>query len=272
VLATTDTARAQALDYQSKAQPIETAPGEVRVTVAAPVYITLPAGVDFRFTAVSGASFAAGPQAADSIVSGFGTDLRTEPVETTLPLTFVTVIDSLGVQRRGVVFYAGPNQVNFLIPPATARGAARVVIGRGDSVVASANVEIVPVAPGLFSANGDGAGVAAAAATRIRADGSQNVEPVAQLSGERFVAAPVPAAAAGEQLYLTLYGTGLRAGGQFRVTVGGVEAQVAYAGAQGDFAGLDQVNVAVPQGVRGEVPIVITVDGVPSNAVTASIQ
>jgi hypothetical protein len=45
-------------------------------------------------------------------------------------------------------------------------------------------------------------------------------------------------------------------------------------GAQGDFAGLDQVNIQIPRSLagRGEVDLILTVDGVAANVVRISIK
>lgn len=52
------------------------------------------------------------------------------------------------------------------------------------------------------------------------------------------------------------------------------DAQVLLAGAQGDFVGLDQVNVGLSHILtgRGEIDVVLTVDGKVANAVKASIK
>lgn len=51
-------------------------------------------------------------------------------------------------------------------------------------------------------------------------------------------------------------------------------AEVLYAGPQGDFAGLNQINVRVPRSLagRGEVDIALTVDGQAANVVKVNIQ
>jgi uncharacterized protein (TIGR03437 family) len=78
-------------------------------------------------------------------------------------------------------------------------------------------------------------------------------------------------------LVLELYGTGIRGVSSLAgvaATIGGVPAAVAYAGAQPTFDGLDQVNLTVPRSLAGagEVPVVLTVDGVTANVVTVRIQ
>jgi uncharacterized protein (TIGR03437 family) len=67
-----------------------------------------------------------------------------------------------------------------------------------------------------------------------------------------------------------LYGTGLRgltSLANASATVGGQTAVVDYAGAQGAFVGLDQVNLTLPQSLRGQgtVPISLTLDGKTAN-------
>jgi uncharacterized protein (TIGR03437 family) len=57
-------------------------------------------------------------------------------------------------------------------------------------------------------------------------------------------------------------------------TIGGVPASVEYAGSQNGFVGLDQVNVRIPAGLkgRGEVDVVLLVDGQRSNTVKVNIK
>jgi uncharacterized protein (TIGR03437 family) len=76
---------------------------------------------------------------------------------------------------------------------------------------------------------------------------------------------------------LSLYGTGIRLRQSLsgvRVSVGGVDLPVIYAGAQGDAPGLDQVNLLLPRALagRGEVEVALTVDGRTANAVTIQIR
>ena len=61
---------------------------------------------------------------------------------------------------------------------------------------------------------------------------------------------------------------------QVAVTVGGQPAQVLYAGnAGGEVAGVVQLNVQLPAGVTGTVPVTVTIGTHPSQAtVTMSIQ
>jgi len=53
-----------------------------------------------------------------------------------------------------------------------------------------------------------------------------------------------------------------------------MNAMVGFAGAQGDFIALDQANVLIPRSLagRGEVDVVLTVDGRTTNVVKVSIK
>jgi uncharacterized protein (TIGR03437 family) len=75
-------------------------------------------------------------------------------------------------------------------------------------------------------------------------------------------------------LYLSLYGTGIRGGSAITVSIGGTAVPVTYAGAQGEFAGLDQINVRLSGSLRGkgEADLVLTVDGATANTVRIGIR
>lgn len=60
---------------------------------------------------------------------------------------------------------------------------------------------------------------------------------------------------------------------QLKVYVGGKESTIEYAGRSGCCSGVDQINIKVPEGVEGcFVPLVVSVNGVPSNFTTMSIN
>ena len=57
-------------------------------------------------------------------------------------------------------------------------------------------------------------------------------------------------------------------------TIGGTNADILFAGAQGNFTGLDQLNLAIPRSLagRGNVDVVVRVDGTNANAVTINVK
>jgi uncharacterized protein (TIGR03437 family) len=160
-----------------------------------------------------------------------------------------------------------------------ANGAATVTITSGDGRISLGNAQIATVGPGLFAANADGRGVAAANVLRVRADNSQIYEPSAAVfdaAQNRFVARAIDLGPEGDRVFLIFFGSGLRfrsALSTVTVKIGGVDAAVSFAGAQGDFAGLDQVNTLLPRSLagRGEVEVVLTVDGRVANTVMVRI-
>jgi uncharacterized protein (TIGR03437 family) len=235
---------------------------------------------------VSAASFNSDALAADAIVAAFGSNLATAtqiaatvPLPTSLAGTSVKVKDSAGVERLASLFFVAPTQVNYLVPAGTASGDASVTITGGDGAVSAGKARIASVAPGLFSANANGQGVAAAVVLRVKADGTQVYEPLSRYdtTQQRFVSTPIDLGPEGEQVFLILYGTGWRYRSSLAAVtakIGGVNSETLYAGPQGDFAGLDQLNVRLPRSLagRGEVDITLSVDGAAANIVRISIK
>jgi virginiamycin B lyase len=235
---------------------------------------------------VSAASFAQTDVAAESIVAAFGSRLATATqAATTLPLptdlanTRVSVRDNAGTTRTAPLFFVSPAQVNYLMPTGTANGTATVTITSGDGRIATGTVQIASVAPGLFAANADGRGVAAASVLRVKAGGAQIYEQPAAVFDpvqNRFVARAIDLGPEGDQVFLILYGAGLRGRSALSAVtakLGGVDATVGFAGAQGDLIGVDQVNLLLPRSLagRGEVEVVLMVDGKTANTVAIKI-
>jgi uncharacterized protein (TIGR03437 family) len=230
-------------------------------------------------TTVSAASFAPAAVAGESIVAAFGQGLAAQsqaasatPLPTTLAGVTVRVRDGAGTERAAPLFFVAPGQINYQVPAGTMVGAATVTVLRQQQAVARSGVQVASAAPGLFTANATGQGAPAAVAVRLGRTGAPQYEAVAQFDAaqQRFVPRALDLGANGEQLYLALFGTGVR---HRRVAatvhIGGIAVPALYAGAQGDFAGLDQINVLVPRQLagRGEVEVTVTVDARTSNPV-----
>ena len=235
-----------------------------------------------RVTTVSAASFVGGGALAPaSIASGFGTDLATATeVATTLPLptslagTTVGVTDSGGTDRPAELFFVSPGQINYLIPEATKTGLALITVSVDGQLVAEGTVRVESVAPSLFTANATGEGVAAASYLRVAADGTRTQELI--FDPNTRAAVPIDLGPEGDQFFLLLFGTGIRGfRSEVTATVGGEEVPVLGAVPQGEFVGLDQVNLGpLPRSLlgRGEVEIILTVDGKTANTVTLNIR
>lgn len=232
----------------------------------------------------SAASFSVGRAAPETIVAGFGDMLAGSmqiaaglPLPTTLAGTTVNIKDSLGIERSAPLFFVSPNQVNYQIPAGAAPGLATVSISndRGDLVTGS--IQIESTVPGLFSANSSGQGLAAAFALRVKPNGDQQYEPVAAYDNAlgAFVARPIDLGS--DVVYLVLYGTGLRHRSSLSAVsakIGGSASQVIYAGGQGNYAGLDQLNLQLGRNLsgRGEVEIEVEVEGKLANKVKVHIR
>ncbi|MEP7340054.1 MAG: PQQ-dependent sugar dehydrogenase [Acidobacteriota bacterium] len=235
---------------------------------------------------VSAASYRGNVLAPELITAAFGTDLaavtqvsNTTPLPTNLGGTQVIVRDSAGTDRAAPLFFVSPTQVNYQVPPNTASGTATVTITSWSGVVSRGTVQIAPVAPGLFTLNATGRGLPAAVIERVKANGTRTTEAIAQFdpAQNQFVAVPIDLGATDDQVFLVLFGTGFR----FRsaltaatATIGGTNAEVTFAGAQGSFVGLDQANVRIPRSLagRGEADVALTVDGQMSNVVRVNIK
>ena len=240
------------------------------------------------FTSVSAASFAGGaPLAPGSIASAFGQGLASrseqaalQPPPLTLAGTSLKVKDSTGAERPAPLFYVSPTQINYLVPEGTSAGPATVTASNTELQVSTAGTVVIDaVAPGVFTANFDGQGAPAGAAITVAPDLTQTVQAVALCgaSAGSCVTAPIDLGPSGTAVVLTLYGTGIRGRRSLAgvtALIGGVDAQVLYAGAQPEFAGLDQANVLVPRSLagRGETDLALTVDGKAANLVRVNIR
>lgn len=166
------------------------------------------------------------------------------------------------------------SQVSAILPSNVPAGTATLVLTFNGQASNAITFPVVARMAGVFSRNSSGAGQSV-----IQNYISPSNQPDNALN---------QAAHAGQ--VAILWGTGLGASlngddrnlpapgdllprDQVRVYVGGVQANVEYAGRSGCCAGVDQVNFVVPQNVEGcFVPVVATLNGVPSNFTMMAIK
>ena len=232
-------------------------------------------------TNVSAASGAPGV-APESFVTAVGAGLATDTQGATsavypvvLAGSTVSIRDAAGVVRLGPLSFSSPGQINYVMPAGVAAGSASITITASNGATAAGTAPVGGVAPGLFAINA--ARVAAATGIRVNADRSQTPVAVFQCGSTAESCVPTPLDVSGGPVYITLYGTGLRGRTSLenvRCTIGGVQSPVLFAGPQGGFPALDQVNVQVPfslQG-RGIAAVIVTVDGQASNPVNIAVR
>lgn len=235
---------------------------------------------------VSAASFLGEQLAAESIIAAFGVNLapRTElastvPLPTTLAGTTVKIKDSAGTERSAPLFFVAASQINYQMPAGTVPGAAMITVTTEDNKTSIGAAVIANVAPGLFSANATGQGVAAATLLRVKPNGDQLFEPISRFDSglNRFVSIPLELGPTEDQVFLVVFGSGFR----FRTaltavtaTIGGTSAEVLYAGLTPGLIGLDQSNIRIPRSLagRGEVDLILTIDGKVANTVRVNIK
>ena len=236
-------------------------------------------------TVVSAANYKGDALASEQIVAGFGSGMTGgTAIAGGLPLpaeingTKVRVRDAQGVERLAPLFFVSPNQINFQIPAGTGAGVATFEVLKNNGVTANGNAAIQLTAQGLFSADASGKGLAAANLLRLKGDNSQTYEPVGRFDPQqaKFVPVVIDPGPSSDQLFLIMYGTGFRNHGNLsgvQATVGGQPAEVLFAGPQGTFAGLDQLNIRLPRNLNGgESEIVLTINGRASNAVRITMM
>ena len=228
---------------------------------------------------VSAASVQVTNLAPASLATAYGSNLATGTESytgTSLPGsmqgTSVTITDSAGNQATAPVSYVSPSQVNFLVPANAATGAATVSIVNSRGVAGGIGAQISPFAPGIFQLNASG--LTAAIVVTVAPDGTQTYSNVYSVNSSNAVVA-LPLDLSAGPVYLELYGTGIRGAPGVTVTVGGQSVPVLSWGAQGQYEGLDQVNIGpLPASLKGtgQANIVLQASGQTANTVNLTFR
>jgi uncharacterized protein (TIGR03437 family) len=231
---------------------------------------------------VNSASFQPGALAPQQLVTAFGSGFAsqtiiapTQPLPMTLGDTSISITDSAGVTRTTALYYVSPSQASFLIPDGVASGAASVKVTRGGTTAVTGSLTIAAVSPGLYSANGNGAGVAAATYVRASAPNTAALAFSCNASAAlSCLSTPISPGAASDTVYVTLYASGIRGAQKVQVFVAGQSVPVLYSGAQGQYQGLDQINITLPASLAGtgEASMYVVGDGKTSNMTTINIE
>jgi uncharacterized protein (TIGR03437 family) len=263
---TNSTLATMALPTLSTTVPIAT------VTVGHQIAAAYSEGVNFTSSTSNKLTLAAIVNAAgvispniagDEIVSLFGSGFSTTTLQgfgnqqiTTLSGVTINVTDQTGAVRPAGLYLVSPTQINFVVPAVQPGSVTLNVAGTN---VIPLQITVASVVPGLFNPGPQ--------ILRVAPDGTQTIETVTT----------APVTIGPNPTYLVLYATGVRNRSSLSavtVSVGNVTLPVVYAGPQPQFAGLDQVNIPLPESLKaaGKVNVVLTVDGQASNSIPLQFQ
>ncbi|HYW47943.1 MAG TPA: hypothetical protein VE959_34065, partial [Bryobacteraceae bacterium] len=238
------------------------------ITIQPPSPVSLPAPA-----VANGASFQSGAVAPGEVVTIFGAGIG----PATLAAAQLNAQGRLSSNLSGtqVLFddipaplvYAAAQQVSAIVPyEAAGQASTQMVVVRNGQSTQPVTLPVTAVSPALFTADASGAGQAAA----INQDGTYN--------------GPQSGAPTGSTVALFATGEGQTDPGGIngriatsviprplapvRVSIGGVNAEIAYAGAAPQaVAGLLQINVKVPAGLKpGPNPVVVTIGSASSRS------
>jgi uncharacterized protein (TIGR03437 family) len=227
---------------------------------------------------VQGASFAAGvPIAPGSLIAIYGTNLAdTSGQSSGLPLPQQINGTQLRMGEQPLpMLYASPGQINMQLPfdlPLNAQ--FQLTVQRGGVLSVPEQLVIAAAQPGIFTTSETGTGqgvIVKSDLVTLAQPGSPATAGDAitvYCTGLGSVDPPVPAGVAAPDSPLSV------AVNPVSLTIGGVPAQVLFAGLSPGSAALYQVNAVVPAGVTpgGQVPVVMTVAGQTSPPVTMAVQ
>ena len=212
---------------------------------------------------VNGASYVRqAPLAPGTMISVFGSKLASTAAATTLPLPVDLGGSSLIVAgRQAPLLYSSDGQVNAIIPYGIQVNAAQqMVISRGSSLSVARGLTMAAASPGIFSTGGSGKGqghiYVAHAGAQTLADAAHPAQAgdiiVIYCTGLGEVSPAVVAGTPAPSDHLTYTVN------RVSVTIGGVAAEVQFAGLPAGFAGLYQVNAKVPQGITPGAAVVVS--------------
>ncbi len=217
-------------------------------------------------TLTNAASYDSTAVARGSIVAAFGVELASaqavsgefENYPFELNGVSVTVGDSLsGIAGR--VISVSPGQVNFILPAGITADDDVAFIINNNGVISRGVADIRDAAPGIYSVQGDGKGVADARCAVASADGTET----------EYETMPCLVGYDGALNSLVLYGTGLRFGSDMRVRFrfkidnneeDEVEIAPSYAGKYIDddgkeHLGVDRIIVTLDEDLTGRVDV-----------------
>lgn len=220
------------------------------------------------YSAASGATTVAPASLAAVTVVGLKADAAFSTVS-------VVMVDSIGTQRTCQVISISLQGAICLVDPAIKPGLAVVRVASSGRPAGTGFVQVGQVAPGLFSADSSGQGLAAGQANS-QVGAATFTAPLAVLEAatNSWIAVPIDVTAATNGVTLELRATGLRernAGGYVIAQIAGIDVPVISITPSTADAGVDLVLIGpLPQSLAnaGLVDVQLAVDGVSANPVS----
>lgn len=203
-----------------------------------------------------------------------------------LPLELAGTSVTVGGYAASLV-YVSPTRIDFVVPASVAAGDAEVIVTSQEGYVSRGTVSVAQVAPGLFTASGDGVGSALALNSWDYTPGAFDTTSAHYYGADNaarvmIYATGIRGAAntnAGNDVrqpdgsIITNYAESISV--QARTSDGRVfQLPVEFAGAAGGLAGIDQLTLRIAPELRGAgaVDLTITVAGQTSNRATITIR
>lgn len=191
----------------------------------------------------------------------------------------VVMVDSIGAQRTCQVVSISLQQAICLVDAAIKPGLAVVSVASSGRPAGTGFVQVAQVAPGLFSADSTGQGLAAGNAISQVGDATFT-SPLAVLdtTTNTWIAQPIDLSAAPGGVTLELRATGLRGrnpNGYVIAQIAGLDVPFIGITASTTDVGVDLVQIGpLPQSLAGSglVDVLLAVDGVPANPVSIYID
>ena len=237
--------------------------------LAAAAY-TKPAPTTAISEVANGASFANAPVAAGSLITIFGT----YPGATTASPTGLPLPDSLGNvsvtinNQSAPLNFVNATQINLQVPWDLVPGPATAIVTSGGVASAPFQLTIGKAGPGIFVYDTNHAVAQSSNYTTNETGSGEKVGGfvIVYMTGPGAVNNAIPTGSASPVSPVS------SATGHASATIGGKTADILFLGMAPYFVGVAQADVKVPSLSAGDYPVVITVDGVKSNAPLVSVS
>ena len=182
---------------------------------------------------------------------------------------YPTQLSGTSVQFNGVaapMLYTSATQVAAVVPWGVTGPSAQVIVTYQGQASVPATIQVFPSAPGLFTLDGSGTGQAAAINQDGTINGASNPAPIGSVislyatGGGQTLPAGVDGQVSAFPLAAQALPVQVSIGQQFLLST----AQLQYAGpAPGEIAGLMQINVPLPPGLKTGSAVPISIVGAP---------